>query len=374
MKHYENKGRQRIAARIAAYARLCVAAIVGIGVNAHASDATAFNDRIDKLVAAAIARQDAAPPASGPVPAKNRNIVVIPCAMSAEGCARLARGAIEAAQAIGWKTTLIDPVGDTGKMAQAVEKAISMKADGIVLTSIDASLIAGPLREAKRAGIPVVADGTNQDGLYDDVIFSHDFYFRQGYLVAAAAYVFGGHKLHTIMLTDNEFGGVRTRAEGSNAFLADCEKAGGDCKLSASQNMLVSGLTTVVPQQAVNLVRLHPDYTALWTGYDAALNFIIQGLRQADLDRQGFAVGFDANVANLAVVKAGGYERATLGAPLEWGGYALIDSMNRLFAHSAPVDEGLRSRLLTKDNLPAATAWEGDVDFRSKYRMLWGRK
>ena len=158
-----------------------------------------------------------------------------------------------------------------------------------------------------------------------------------------------------------------------DGHLDQCDKAGAGCKMLATENMLVAGLTTTVPQQAVNLVRLHPDYTALWAGYDAALNFIAHGLQQADLADSGFAVGFDANVANVALIRQGLFQTGTVGAPLEWGGYAMVDNLNRLFNGEAIVtDQGISSRLLNKDNLPKAGVWEGDVDYRAAYKKVWG--
>ena len=196
-----------------------LAMLCGLSTGAFADTTSDFNAKIGSLVKSSTAPQNSAPPATGPKAAAGKNVVVIPCSMSAEGCARLARGAMEAAQAIGWHVTLIDPAGDTAKMAQAVEKAISIKAEGIILASIDAGLVQGPLQEAKKAGIFAVADGTNSNRLYDYTLFSDKFYFDQGYLVGAADYVLGKKPLKMIMLEDNEFGGVRIRADGTKAFL-----------------------------------------------------------------------------------------------------------------------------------------------------------
>lgn len=96
-------------------------------------------------------------------------------------------------------------------------------------------------------------------------------------------------------------------------------------------------------------------------------------MQQADLLNSGFAIGFDANAANVAFIQQDKFEKGSLGLPLEWLGYGLADQLNRLLAGEKPVeDEGVRSRLLVKSNLPKSGAWEGDMDFRSAYKAVWG--
>jgi ribose transport system substrate-binding protein len=346
-----------------------------IGIRSAAADGLAdFNAKVDAAFAASVNPLTVTPPTEGPAPAAGKHIVVIPCSMAAEGCARQARAIMEAAQLIGWKTTLIDPAGDNAKQAQAVQKAISIKADGIILASIDSAFILGPLREARNAGIHVVAEGQDAEGLYEAIALTQKFYTDQGYMTGVAAYTMGDHKAHMILLEDNEFAGVRYRADGVKAFLSDCKGAGGDCGIAAAQEFLVSQVQNELPQQTTALVRQHADFNVLWAGYDFAMNFMVQGLQQADLANKGFGVSFDANDANNEIIRQGGYEKATVGLPIEWMSYGMVDNMNRLFAGQKPVDQGLRVKLLTKANMPPSGAWEGDTDFRAAYKKLWGAK
>ena len=374
MKRTDNPGRLGRRWNLAA-ASVLLCGLAAQGGSANADEA--FDAKAKQIFETAVAEQTAAPPSAGPKIIPGKSIVIIPCAMAAEGCARQARGVQEAATLVGWNATLIDPAGDPAKMADAVQKAISMKVDGIILNSIDAAVVQGALQQARDAGIKIVAMAMNQNNMFDATLPSNDndkYFFDEGYTVAAAAYVLGDNKLRMLQLRDDEFGSVKARADGSNQFIEDCKAAGGDCELLASENTLVTNITTLVPKQAVSLVQRYPDYTMLWTGYDAALSFVIQqGLVQAGLADKGFAVGFDANVANLTIIRDGGYERATLGLPLERIGFALVDQMNRLLSgQSATEDQGIRSRLLVKANIPATGAWEGDVDFRAAYKKNWG--
>lgn len=346
---------------------------LSFGVPAAFADTSSLAATADKIFAEATAPQLTPPPSTGPAAVHGKTIVNIPCAMGAEGCARPARAVQEAAALIGWKSILIDPAGDPSKMADAVQQAISMKADAIVLSAIDVSTIQGALAQAKQAGIKIVAFASlDKSHILDAAIPSEQSFIDDGYTMGAVAYKLGDDKLQMIEMRGDEFGVVRNRAVGTNKFIKDCQDAGGPCKVLSSQNFLVTDLTSRVPQQAASEVERNPEFNVLWVGYDAGLNFMIQGLQQADLLDHGFAVGFDANVANLSIIRAGGFEHASMGLPLERIGYALVDDLNRMFAGQAIVDPGIHSKILIKSNLPASGPWEGDVAFRDDYKKLWG--
>jgi ribose transport system substrate-binding protein len=334
-----------------------------------------FNAKVKALVESGSKPQIGLPPETGPAIVPGKTVVIIPCAMGAEGCARMARGAEEAAALIGWKSLLIDGAGDPSQMANAIRRAVSIKADAIALAAIDARTVLGALKEAKAAGLSIVStSGYNYGDVFQAVDPTPESFVDDGYRAAATAYLTAGGKLHALEMTDNEFASVRSRMEGVNKFLSDCAAAGGDCRMLASDNYLVADLTTRVPQQAVALARRYPDYDFLFAAYDAGLNFMIQGLHAAGLDTKGAGASFDANVANLDNIRKGGYERVSVGQPMEWFGYGLIDQLNRIFANAPLVDEGFTSKVLVKDNLPASGPWTGDVDFRSAYKKAWGVK
>ena len=322
---------------------------------------------------AALAEQTGSPPESGPTAVPDKTIVNIPCAQAAEGCARPARAVQQAAEEIGWKSILIDPAGDPSKAAEAVQRAIAIDADGITIQAWDAAVLAQPLEEAKDAGIKIVAfASTNEGDLYDVVVPPVDTFADDGFVLGQAIYEIADGDVKMLRMDGDEFGVVRGRTEGTVAFMEECAAAGGECETLANDNYLGSELQTRVPEQAVAIVRNNPEFNVLWAGYDAGLNFMIQGLDQAGLTDQGFAAGFDANVANLDIIREDGYEKVTVGLPMQWIGYGMVDNLNRMFQDEEPVDEGIKSKLLTESNVPASGAWDGDTDVRPAYREIWG--
>ncbi|MFS4091090.1 sugar ABC transporter substrate-binding protein [Streptomyces sp. AF1A] len=380
-------GRSRPALAVAVLAALalsaCSAPQDSSGNGQSSPEAKKFAAKAQADVNAATARQTpvtAAVPSPGPRPIRNKSIVVIPCSMSVEGCARPARATVDAARTIGWIARIDDPAGDVTKMSAAIQRAIASRADGIVLTSIDAAAVQGDLKAARKAGIAVVCNMCGNTGnLYQAVVPPLEENERAGYLLGEFAYLEARKRFNAppkfVILTDDEFDTVKARIRGVKKFIADCKAAGAGCQTVAEGSYLASEISTVAPGRVVQLVRSHPDYDVLFAGYDAALNFFAQGLQQAGLAQPGkaFGVSVDADVANTQMIRKGGYQAAAVGFAFARAGYADIDNLNRIFQGKQPVDQGLKGKLIVKGDVPGK-AWDGDFDAGSLYREAWGLK
>lgn len=359
------------------------------GANATATsgvagaDTTAFAKKVSDDVAAASAAQspDATPlPSKGPAPASGKSIVIIPCAMSVEGCARPARSAQEAARALGWQASIDDPAGDASKMSAAVKRAISSGANGIVLNSIDAAAIQGDLSAARAAGIAVVCDMCgNSGGIIQSVLPELQENERAGYLLGEQAYLEAKKRFNAapkfIVMSDDEFATVRARVAGVKKFVKDCQAAGAGCEVVGEGQHLASEISTTAPARVVQLARSRPNYNVLFAGYDAALNFFAQGLQQAGLanPNKAFGISVDADVANTQMIRSKGFQAASAGVDMRRVGYGLVDNLNRLFAGQPVVDQGAKVKLINADNVPAKGSWDGDFDATRQYLALWGR-
>lgn len=344
--------------------------------------AAAFVAKVTADVAKATASQtpETNPvPSTGPAPVTGKTVVDIPCGAAVEGCARPARSAVEAAKVLGWNATIVDPAGAGGPSA-AIQRAVSSGANGIILNSIDASAVQGDLKAARAAGLSVVCDmcGNSAD-LIQAVIPPLEENSRAGYLLGEQAFLLTTQRYNSppkfIVMSDNEFATVNARVAGVKQFITDCQAAGAGCQLVAEGQHLASEISTTAPARVVSLVQSHPDYNVLFTGYDAALNFFAQALKQAGLGdpAKSLGVSVDCDTANVGMIRSGGFEAACAGAPMQRVGYGLVDDLNRLFNKQQPVDQGVSVKIITKDNAPAAGAWDGDFDATPYYLKLWGK-
>lgn len=335
---------------------------------------TAFNAKVDALVEERSKEQKPAVPTTGSKPKPGRKIVIVSCSQQAEGCRRNSQTAADAAKIAGWTSTVVDAAGDPTKMAAGVRQAIDTKATGLVMVGIDTAFIPDVLQQAKDAGLGMVCWVCGNDpDLYDDVVTPTKTYAEDGYLATAAAYQMQDYKLHTLNMEENAFVIDRDRGVGARRFVEECEAAGGDCKLLGSAEFALTDLTTSAPQKAVNLVRTKPGANVFWSAFDAAATFQFQALEQANLTEGMIGVGFDANEANLDDIRSDGFQRITVGLPAKAAGFAFIDNLIRLDNGEKVVDQGVQTKLLTKENLPAEGAWDGDFDVEPLYRKLWGK-
>jgi ribose transport system substrate-binding protein len=338
------------------------------------SKLAAFEAQIDKDTQAATADDPARPPTDGPKAAAGKTVFVIGCSFQAEGCARPSKAAAEAVKAIGWNVTLVDTQGDPTKAANSIRQAISQKADGIIVNGFDGTGLAAPLGQARDAGIKTVGMvAADPKGAFDNIM--PKTLEPDGYLLGQQAYKLSKGKLHILMFTGDEFGVVQQRVQGTERFVKECQAAGGDCKIVGKQDVIAAQLGTQVPAQAASLARANPDFTIVWSPYDGAGTFLIQGLKQSGVDMsKSVMVGFDANAPNLDIIRKDGFEKATIGFPLEWMGYQAVDNLNRMFGGQDAVELNTLHKLLTKDNVPASGAWQGDFpDFRTAFKAAWGK-
>jgi ribose transport system substrate-binding protein len=344
------------------------------GTTGKSASGAPFMAQAEKAARAASGTIAPTVPTSGPKAQAGKTIVTIPCAAAAQGCKIAVDYFTQAAKAIGWKTLMIDPAGDPNKMANAINTAVSTHADGIFTVAIDAATVAAPLAAAKKAGLHAVCFScVNQDDLLDGVIPAADQHERDGYAVAAQAYIDTGGHPKIILMRDNEFGNTRGREAGVLKFVKDCKAAGGDCEVVAEQNVLIANINTSVPQQAVSVARQHPEWNALIAPYDAILTAVVPALKSAGVVKDGKAYGFDPVSINTGWIRDGNVEAATVASPYRWIGYAAVDQLNRAFAGQPLVDQGVKDKLVTKANVPpAGQTYLDDQDPSGAFEKLWG--
>ena len=103
-----------------------------------------------------------APPTTGPTPPKDKTVWFASCGEKIPACATRTAAAREAAGLLGWNFKVADGnLNANGGFQTAIRQAIAAKPDAIIASAMDCSFIEQPLKEAKAAGIPVIADTAN---------------------------------------------------------------------------------------------------------------------------------------------------------------------------------------------------------------------
>jgi ribose transport system substrate-binding protein len=345
------------------------------GAAGSSAEVEAFVEKAESIVEAASGEIPPTAPSDSPPIEPNKTIFTIPCAAAAQGCKIAVDEFARAAEAVGWKTTMIDPAGDPAKMADAVNQAVSQGADGIYTVAIDSATVKAPLEDAKAAGVQTVCFScVDEPNLLLDTLPAEEQHREDGYALAAQAFLDSGEDLKAIVLRDNEFGNTRGREQGILDFVEDCQDVGASCEVLAEHNFLIRDIATTLPQQVAALVRSNPDWNALFGPYDAALLGVVPELRNNDLVGDDQRIyGFDPLDQNISWIRDGEGQVATVASPYRWLAYAAIDQMNRVFAGGTAADQGLRDKLITQSNAPAeGETYLGDGDPAATYMEQWG--
>jgi ribose transport system substrate-binding protein len=349
---------------------------------ASSAGAAAFSRKVAADVARLQGAQSTPPPADGPkaVPGKTIDFVVVQ--ETDASTLRVVKGLEAAADTIGWQHTTYNANGSPVDANKDLQQAVTTKPDAIVMLGLSNTQTASGLAAAQAAHIPVgcVAcwDESTPDpkGVYAAIVPTPSVFTDMGYGVAEYAYQQANGKPKFLTFNDPSQSNLAARGQGFDKFMSECKAAGGDCSVVSSQLFQVQNVTTTLAAQAASAAQAHPDFNAVWSSFDSAAAYVMSGLRQAGkLDASSFLVGENADPASLAIIQQNGYQKATIGISSQWAAWAVIDSINRVFAGAPVVDENVPIRLFDSANVAQANngLWTGDVDFEAAYKKIWGK-
>lgn len=345
------------------------------GEGGSSAKLAAFEEKVEEVIAERSGPQTEGPPTEGPKAAPGKSAYIIACSQALEGCQRESVAAKEAGEAIGWNMTLYDTESKPDKMVEGVQRAIDNNANGIIVQAIDMSALAAPLEKAKSSGATIVCFAcVNDNEIAAQVIPSEQSFYEDGWAIAAQMYKNTEGYPKILVISNKETGVIVKRLEGTEKFVEECKEAGGDCEIADEQFFLYSNLTTAIPELVSVSLGQHPETNAIWMGFDSTEEFVQQGAEQAGVSKENVGLyGFDGNKSNIANIREGGWEVATMAGPFEWVGWAEVDALNRVFNGEEPVEEVVKAKLITKENAPENDIYDGDgKDFKIGYKEVWG--
>lgn len=309
-------------------------------------------------------------PTTSPAMAEDKLIVSIPCSMAAGGCARGDAGIKAAAKAVGWDVLTIDPAFDPNKMNAAIQQAISLGADAIALNAIDPALVKNAVADARRAGIVVVnAAAGHEDDPVTDTSIQHDVSLNgalSGNMAAAVLCVDRKGEGNVMILTDPAFSIITQRVDGFQDYVKKCPRI-----QTQVQQISANDIGNVLQSKIKALLGANPDVDTIQVPSDAFTPDVIAALQQVGLADKVKVYSIDGNPQVIADIQAGGPTVADIGAALGQLGWATVDNINRLIQGEPTVDDGIPSRVVTKEFIPAGGQYDGDVDYVAKYEELW---
>lgn len=349
----------------------------GAGVDAG------YKTKVQNALDAVTAKQAPLKLTSNPAVA-GKKIAIVAVTLAETGALRTSKALTAAITDIGWTSTTYDGAGSPTTANQKLEQAVTTKPDAIVLISLDPTDVGSGLQAAKAAKIPVSCAAcwdltdpkTNLGQYYADVTPAISVFQDMGYYSAMYAYPQTGGHPHFLRMHDPALSNLSARDQGFDRFMSECTAAKGDCTLVADKKFQVANATTTLPADGASLAQANPTFNAYWVSFDFAGLQVLNGLRQASLDKAPqFMVSSNGDGANLDIIKTGGYDKVTVAISFEQEAYALVDNLNRILQGKETIKETVPIRVFDKSNADQAQNgnWSGDVDYRAAYKTAWQR-
>lgn len=317
-------------------------------------------------------------PSDGPAPKKGVRIAIISANQAAQGTAIVAKDMQDAAQVLGWQTTVLDGQGDPSVQLKALDSAVDAKYDGIVLDIIDTRVVQEGVQRAIAAHIPMITLGdlVNEPASIPDV--SHDW-VHAGQL--AAYYMIAnspGGKVDALVLADLEFPAVKIgEYKGILSVLQDKSKCP-DCKITIKQ-FLSKNITTQPGSLAVAQIQQDPNTNWVWC-YDACMQQVATQVVASGVQTKAHGIGMNGNPPNLNLIEQGRFQTATIANPYPFGSWATMDNLNRMLNGQKPFDwsKGLPLRIIDQSNVASlpktdrSIGWTGELPYEQHFKQLWG--
>ena len=313
-------------------------------------------------------------PETTPAPQAGKRIAVISCCQAAEGAARPARAMEEVGGLLDWQVDVFDGAGDPSQQNQALNAAVDAGYDGIALIFVDTPVVSDGVSRALEAGIPLITLGSldNTPASIPDV--SHDWVEQARGIGAYMAWKANG-EVDALMLKNTDLYITENgQFKGAMEILNDPQYCP-DCTMTV-RDWSLANLDTQPAQIATASLRANPNTNWVWC-FDACMSRVVRTLAASGQGQNLQGAGYDCHGENIQLIRDGLIQSVCAADPRDWEAYALMDNLNRMMQGEEAIDHNIPIRIFATENIDELSefevenGWQGDYDFRAKYKELW---
>jgi ribose transport system substrate-binding protein len=321
-------------------------------------------------------------PTTGPKALPDKLVVYVAQDMRNGGVLGVSEGVQGAAAAIGWRLKTIDGVGSVAGRVAAINQAVALRPDGLILGSVDAQEEAKAIRAAAQQGVKIVGwhSAAAPGPVQDPPIFANVTTEAVNVAKVAAAYA---------LQTTNCAAGAVIFWQSGDAIgikkaetMRDVIQACSGCKLLDYVNTPLADTAARMPQNTTSLLqRFGKDWTIGLGINDLYFDFASPSLRAGGVPSSGpptFISAGDGSVAAFNRVRSGEYQIGTVAEPLHEAGWQLIDELNRALAGQPPSGYVAPVHLVTKANIMydagPKNIYDPDNSYQNHYKSIWGKE
>jgi ribose transport system substrate-binding protein len=321
-------------------------------------------------------------PTTGPAAQGKKLIVYVSSDQRNGGPQGAGDGAEDAARVMGWDYRVLDGQGTVQGRTTALNQAIALKPDGIILGNVDTQEQAPVIRRAAMLGIKMVGwhIGATPGPVNDPPVFTNVTTDPREVAKAAAFYAVtdSNGTANVILFKDS----ITTISTAKTDASAEVIKGCAGCKVLEVQDTPMGDLANRMPSLATSLLT---KYGRQWT-YAIAVNdlyfdFSAPSLQAAGVDAAGgyprqISSG-DGSVTAFQRIRQRRYQIGTVAEPLHLQGWMCIDELNRAFAGQPPSGFVPPPHLFVASNLDRDggpdNVYEPENGYKDIYKKIWGK-
>ncbi|MDX7953023.1 substrate-binding domain-containing protein [Lichenihabitans sp. Uapishka_5] len=320
-------------------------------------------------------------PTTGPKIAPGKTIIYLAGDMRNGGTEGVSRGVEEAAKAAGWTLRILDGRGEISARTAALNQAVALKPDGVVVGGFDALEQNASLATLKEAGIPFVGWHATIDpgpdaktGMFANV---NTRIADVAQTAADLAIVNSGGKAGVVIFGDSNYEMAIGKARMMEAAIKKCP----GCTVLTLEDSPMTEASTRMPQLTTSLLQRYGDK---WT-YSLAVNDLYYDFMGPSLSAAGKAgtdtpyniSAGDGSESAFQRIRAKQNQIATVPEPLQQQGWQLVDELNRAFAKQPWSGYVSGIHLVTADNVAfdggPKNIFDPDNGYRDHYKQIWGK-
>jgi ribose transport system substrate-binding protein len=321
-------------------------------------------------------------PTTGPAAQPRKLIVYVSSDQRNGGPQGAGDGAQEAAKAIGWDFRILDGQGSVQGRTTALNQAIALKPDGIILGNVDTQEQAPVIRRAAMLGIKMVGwhIGPNPGPITDPPVFTNVTTDPREVAKAAAMYaiVDSNGTANVIHFKDS----ITTISTAKTNASEEVFKGCAGCRVLETEDTPMGDLANRMPSLTTSLLT---KYAKQWT-YAIAVNDLYFDFSAPSLQAAGVdpATGYprqissgDGSVTAFQRIRQRRYQIGTVAEPLHLQGWMCIDELNRAFAAQPPSGFVPPPHLFVAANLDRDggpnNVYEPENGYKDIYKKIWGK-
>jgi ABC-type sugar transport system substrate-binding protein len=311
-------------------------------------------------------------------PQRGLKVALLTCS---DGCSQQVPGFIAAAEALGWKPTVI--TYNSATPGQALQEAIDVGYKYIATQSITLNTITPQMQEAKARDIPIFGSYTEDipggasNGLYA-VAQGKEAEVELGKQLAAWTIVDSNQAAKAVYVSLPIYPSLVDEGEGAQSeYAADCPNCTFDT-LNVTDTQVGAGQ---VPAAVVSYLESHPSVNYVYLAYAILDAGVSAAIKHAGLANRVKIIGAAGGPAQLREIVAG-QESAWMMLPEVYVSWTLVDWMaresERVLTAQSLEDTASGPRFIVDTSAAARSQltenggnWPGPQGYEDQFKALW---